>query len=265
MLYREHRFLNLPVFRDQLSRTFDSQVYASRDYHSCQCFLIFFHDPPELIGHPNPLTQKLESHNTWVPDIMKSYIRRAVNQGYGIMDVNIPKSYTVLTDRSSSAPSSRTAQSLNDELAIYLWENYIEPNELAKIILVGIGDAFHSLVHLINQRSIDTMDRLYGVAGFAADNPLMPVSSDVDPSLSSWYSKNSHIYVAPTHLAYDPDRRPPKRKFGHLIKSSETTLSKMMHAHADDLFGWIEERFGMDGEIEGGMKPPALNINAGAA
>ncbi|KAI9890989.1 MAG: Histone deacetylase hda1 [Vezdaea aestivalis] len=261
-LYRDHRFVSLPIFRDHISTTFNKQVYASRNYHSCPKLLVIFHDPPDIIGEPNPVTLKIESQNTWVADITRNYVQRAVEQGYGVIDVNIPRAYTDLLKRESRIPSYRSAESLNEELAIYLWENYIEPNEFAKIALMGMGDSYQSLVHLVNHRSEDIVDRVCAFVAFVAENKLVSVTSDMDAMLSSWYHRNSHIYTAADHPAFDPNRRAPKRKFGKLIRSNDTTLSRMMHAHQDEVFEWLQEAFAKEEEIEGGLKPPALNISS---
>ena len=64
------------------------------------------------MGVPNPVTNKLELHNTWLvcildcfisfkapadspkADVLKNYIGWAVKQGFGVVDVNIPKHLT---------------------------------------------------------------------------------------------------------------------------------------------------------------------------
>lgn len=64
------------------------------------------------MGVPNPVTNKLELHNTWLvcifdffvsckafadplkADVLKNYISWAVEQKFGIIDINIPKHLT---------------------------------------------------------------------------------------------------------------------------------------------------------------------------
>lgn len=64
------------------------------------------------MGVPNPVTNKLELHNTWLvctidpfiffkapadplkADVLKNYIGWAVKQKFGVIDVNIPKHLT---------------------------------------------------------------------------------------------------------------------------------------------------------------------------
>ena len=68
---------------------------------------------PEVSGMTDPLSNKLELHNTWLvshntviltnfllitvkSDATKPYLDWAVKQGFGIIDVNIPKYLTGL-------------------------------------------------------------------------------------------------------------------------------------------------------------------------
>lgn len=63
------------------------------------------------MGVPNPVTNKLELHNTWLvrifdffplkafadplkADVLKNYIGWAVEQKFGVIDINIPKYLT---------------------------------------------------------------------------------------------------------------------------------------------------------------------------
>ena len=61
-------------------------------------------------------------------DVVKDYIEWAIEKGFGVIDVNIP---THTTDKNSSRPSQYEEEDQNrvketEELAGYLWENYIE-------------------------------------------------------------------------------------------------------------------------------------------
>jgi histone deacetylase 6 len=70
--------------------------------------LVIFHDPPTFQDNPDPVTGKRELHNTWLvsqysslvlfsltlhtkTDVTKKYIDWAVDSGFQVIDVNIPK------------------------------------------------------------------------------------------------------------------------------------------------------------------------------
>lgn len=65
-LFDAHNMSSLFIARTKISKSFENQVLATPDYTSDRPLLLIFHDPPELSGLPDPRTQKLELHNTWL-------------------------------------------------------------------------------------------------------------------------------------------------------------------------------------------------------
>ena len=61
-------------------------------------------------------------------DNVKHYTRWAVEQGYAVIDVNIPKYLTCIEDDHEYAEGIDSDQKLKETklLAKYLWDNYIE-------------------------------------------------------------------------------------------------------------------------------------------
>jgi histone deacetylase 6 len=109
--------------------------------------LIIFHDPPELTGEADPRTRELQLHNTYLvrsfsyfrssstnadfgakTDSVKQYLQWAVDRGFAVIDINIPKHLTELEDNNEYAAEAAPQQRIDETelLAKYLWENYIE-------------------------------------------------------------------------------------------------------------------------------------------
>lgn len=81
-LWESQKMIPLFIARDELSRSFDKQVLASyvdapicartptdkarSNYNTERPLLLIFHDPPDMLGTPDPRTQVLSSHNTWL-------------------------------------------------------------------------------------------------------------------------------------------------------------------------------------------------------
>lgn len=78
--------------------------------HPTQLFNLIL-SSPELIGYPDPVTNKLEAHNTWIVSLLerlsgltianfhkanadRDYYAWIKEKGYGVIDVNIPKHIT---------------------------------------------------------------------------------------------------------------------------------------------------------------------------
>ena len=103
-----HNMISLTIFHEELSKSFDNEVMATPDYDQEKPLIVFFHDPPEMMEVPNPMTRKLELHNTWLvggdssltnetlltrpkADGLKYYVDWAVQNGFEVIDANVPK------------------------------------------------------------------------------------------------------------------------------------------------------------------------------
>jgi len=130
-----------------------------------------------------------------------------------------------------------------DQLAVYLWENYIEPNEATEIFFLGVGDAFRGLVNLlINHERVHT--RVKSVISFVAENPVRAVSSHTTTWLSKWYKDNSLIFVSHLHSVWAPgdNSKKPSKRYGRLIRSPKKGLTEMLQAHKDQVTDFMLER-----------------------
>ena len=65
-LAETHNMVRLTIFHDELSKSFDNEVMATPNYDQRKPLIVFFHDPPEMMEVPDPMTRKLELHNAWL-------------------------------------------------------------------------------------------------------------------------------------------------------------------------------------------------------
>ncbi|KAF4291467.1 hypothetical protein LV165_005248 [Aspergillus fumigatus] len=258
-LYDNFKLTSLYIYRTSISKSFENQVLASANYYQAVPLIVIFHDPPEIMGLPHPVTNKLEAHNCWLADCMKNYIGWAVGKGYAVIDVNIPKHVTIEPTTGKYEDEDENRPSATEELAGYLWDNYIEPNEATEIFFIGIGNAFYGVANLLINRGrmaldkwlkqqltkIDTLyKRVNGVISFVAENPVRAIASHTQVWLSRWYKDNSLVFVSHMHGVWNnvETRRKPSKRYGHLIQSPKAGLSEMLMHHKDEVFKWIEER-----------------------
>ncbi|KAL1973489.1 hypothetical protein VTN31DRAFT_6124 [Thermomyces dupontii] len=248
-LYDSHKLTSLWIYRTTISKSFENQVLASPNYDQAVPLLVIFHDPPEIMGIHHPITHRLEAHNCWLADIVKDYIAWAVGRGYGVIDVNIPKHITAQDGIGKYEDEDDNRPHATEELASYLWDNYIEPNDATHIFFLGVGDAFYGVANLlINRDSI--YQRVNSVISFVADNPVRAVASPTQVWLSRWYKENSLVFVSHTHGVWNntENRRKPSKRYGRLIQSPRTGLNEMLLHHKHEVFKWIEDRVAADEE-----------------
>lgn len=154
------------------------------------------------------------------------------------------------------------------QLACYLWDNFLQLYETDEIFLMGVGNAYLGVkVLLINRGTrtetlidplllysgekttnimvcTDCKSKIAGIVNYVTGN-LRPIKSDIDPDLSLWYKENSRVYVAGDHACWsDPDltKKVQKRRFGTVVRSPKISLNEMMQRHAAEAQQWILSR-----------------------
>ncbi|KAL4795013.1 hypothetical protein BDV19DRAFT_179123 [Aspergillus venezuelensis] len=240
-LYDNYKLTSLYIYRTAISKSFENQVLATPNYNQATPLLVIFHDPPEIMGLAHPVTNKLEAHNCWLADVMKDYVEWAVGMGYAVIDVNIPKHVTTEPNPNRFEDEDPHRPTATEELAGYLWDNYIEPNDSTEIFLIGIGNAFYGVANLLINR--DTLyTRINGVISFVAKDPVRAVASHTQVWLSRWYKDNSLVYVSHAHGLWKNAGKKPSKRYGNLLESPKAGLSEMLMHHKSEVCAWIEER-----------------------
>ncbi|KAJ5517621.1 Histone deacetylase class II [Penicillium expansum] len=240
-LYESCKLTPLHIYRTAISKSFDKQVLASTNYHQRVPLIVIFHDPPEIVGQAHPVTNKLEAHNVWMADSLTEYVKWIVGKGYAVIDVNIPKHVSRETAPGRYEADDEDRPSATEELAGYLWDNYIDANQATEIFLLGVGNAFFGVSNLLINRE-NLYKRVNGVISFVSENPVRAVTSHTQTWLSKWYRENSLVFVSNSHGIWaTPDRRSSKR-YGQLVHSPKSDLNEMLDEHKEEVYKWISER-----------------------
>ncbi|KIV87254.1 hypothetical protein PV11_02811 [Exophiala sideris] len=250
-LYDKFKLTQLHIFRETISKSFDQQVLATPNYESKKRLLIIFHDAPDLLGHNAGLSTQHKLHDTWMVDGAQSYIRWAVNHGFGVIDINIPQHITVNdednpdyheTDVEYASTMTDVARKEGEKLAMYLWENYVEPYEFpGGIFLMGAGTAFHALAKLVSENQT-VYTSLLGIIGFIATNPIRPISNPGVHWISQWYRENSLVYVSRAHSVWKKETGKTSKRYGRLKESPCEMLNVMMKTHEGEVTDWMKEK-----------------------
>ncbi|KAK3387244.1 hypothetical protein B0H63DRAFT_431113 [Podospora didyma] len=245
VLGEKYGFIPMYIQRETLFKSYENQVLVTRGIQSARKIVVIVHDPPELLAQPDPLTNVIEPHNSWMTDGVLKYIEWAVENKFGIVDVNVPQYITYPSDTDPFIPrmEEKTLQAQVQELMCYIWDNHLQLYDGADdIILMGVGNAYLGIKMLLINRDIKS--RISGVVNFV-NGALRPVKSDVDQELSMWYKENSRVYVANDHACWadaELTRKVMKRRFGTVVRSEANGLTAMMQAHAPEVHDWILRR-----------------------
>ncbi|KAI4946549.1 hypothetical protein J4E91_007237 [Alternaria rosae] len=246
----EHSMVPLPplqINKAGLSQTFEHNIIATPKFMDRYPLLVIFHDPPSFQDHTDPVTGKRELHNTWLTDVTKRYIDWAINNEFQVIDVNIPRVVAVedsIIGYTRSDDSAVRAQQTR-ELAAYLWENYIEPNEATQVFFMGIGDAYLGLVDLLshNENCTDPDSPVECLIGFVGETTIQSIKRATDDTISSWYYSHSLIFVKNSHFVWNPSRqRKMRKKLGNLIQSPKDSLDDMLEQHLEEVQNLLLEK-----------------------
>ncbi|KAF2216535.1 hypothetical protein CERZMDRAFT_34007 [Cercospora zeae-maydis SCOH1-5] len=250
-MWEEYEMTPLFIHHEKLAKEFEDQVLATPNYSTAQALFVVLHDPPEVLAEPDPRTGKIELHNTWLTDIVKTYVDSAYREGLAVIDVNLPKHMTGYGEDSQEHQSSQSVEDRNKEVEQvlkYLWNNYVELGESTHVYLMGTNTGHGAIINFLknNEDTILTKynDREEGrkvlkAISFVEDVPLVSCRPLVggDDELLHWYYRNSLVFVSREHGYFDIDfARKPKRKFGRIVKSDSKTITDMLLQHKDAVF-----------------------------
>lgn len=269
-LFSKYGFINLPVidlkddrypvFSTDLPSHLDDLVLASPDINECSTVVVCIHDPPEVWANINPVNGYIESSTSVVlehplPKVMNKILDELSNENVsdkvGYIDINVP-SYTEAMAASlnfkdstgQKKPSNYNPTIFAQELLLWVWDNYLTyfPS-LKKLVFVGFGDAYQSIVHLYAKRpSQEIKDLVQGTIVFVSRSTLKSLVPVMDESMVDWYYQNSVIFTSHMNPCWSGTTGPrgdmeevgkrPRRKFGRVLKSS-----------VDGLWDVIQEKF----------------------
>ncbi|KAI0015622.1 hypothetical protein F4780DRAFT_64096 [Xylariomycetidae sp. FL0641] len=243
------KFNMIPLYiqRDVLFKSFENQILVTPGVHSKKKVLLILHDPPELVAMPDIVDNTVDPHNAFMLDGVSRYVEWAYKQDFGVIDVNVPQYITRPEDEAFQPSASEKTLSIQmQELVCYIWDNYVQLYDAEDLFLIGVGDAYLGVKLLLTSR--DCKQRISGVVNFVTGN-LRPIKGETDHELSSWYKRNSIVYVSADHACWQSEaltKKVMKKRFGGVQKSSEEGLCRMMEAHAGEVQRFIGDRISED-------------------
>ncbi|KAI9774829.1 MAG: Histone deacetylase hda1 [Geoglossum simile] len=279
-LFSKFKMTKLHILRDRISRSYDNQVLATSGHWEAKTIVIIVHDP-QVILYPFLRSSLIDNFTDRILlvfliqlqkglNFMKHglmYIRWATEKSYAVIDVNIPQFLTGVEDSDSDVSKgkaqSRRSKSTSgsdqlkdpvelqkqaievmkssEEVCLYLWDNYLEVSTAKNFILLGVGQAYLGILHLLNNR--ECFDRVKAIVQFIGDIPIKPVRGTADTS--QWYYSNSYNLVTPKHPVWETySIKKPKKKFGQLVKANSEWVNDMLRDHRSEVIRWIGEQLG---------------------
>lgn len=282
-LFTKYSFVNLPIiegndlkllgFSMDLPPHLEDLILASPNISDCSTIIVSIHDPPEVWANINPINGYIESNSSVVLEhplaTMMDKITGEISKDggtasdIGYIDINVP-SYTEATasDLSSNNEDSNsnnvkqsnyTPTLFSQELLLWVWDNYLTYfSNLKKIVFVGYGDSYQSIVHLYGKRPPQEIkDLVQGTVVFNSRSALKALVPVMDETLVDWFFQNSVIFTSFMNPCWagttstnkngetEEVTKKPRKKFGRILRSSMDGLWDVIHEKFDEGIDFI--------------------------
>nr|5IKK_A Chain A, Histone deacetylase clr3 [Schizosaccharomyces pombe 972h-] len=221
-LFEDWKITNMPILRDSVSNVFNNQVLCSSNFFQKDNLLVIVHESPRVLGNGTSETNVLNLNDSLLVDPVSLYVEWAMQQDWGLIDINIPE---VVTD-GENAPVDILSEV--KELCLYVWDNYVELSISKNIFFIGGGKAVHGLVNLASSRNVS--DRVKCMVNFLGTEPLVGLKTASEEDLPTWYYRHSLVFVSSSNECWKKAKR-AKRRYGRLMQSEHTETSDMMEQH----------------------------------
>ncbi|KTW28090.1 hypothetical protein T552_01951 [Pneumocystis carinii B80] len=215
-LFEKWKMIVLPIINESIS-SFENQIICTRDFYKVETLVVIVHDSPDVIGYSYASVNKINLSNSFLIDSLNLYIEWAIENKYGLMDVNIVSCLDTINNESYNVVSAA------QELCIYIWDNHLEMADAKNIIFIGVGQGCQGFIHLMEYRNI--YDRVDAIVQFYGDNSLKAISSNEE--IADWYFKHSLVLTSNQHPIWNFPKR-IKGKFGRIIRSDSNEINEIL-------------------------------------
>ncbi|KAF2398164.1 putative histone deacetylase [Trichodelitschia bisporula] len=240
--------------------SFSDQVTSTPGWRKAQPLLIIFHDPPDTIGDPHPLTGAFDPHNIVVTQPSEPYIEWAVHNKFSVIDVNVPRYLKTMEDDSSTGElSEEDRTNATRDVASAIWENFVSVSEAPDIFLIGVGGAYAGLISFLNLAGETVQQRVSHIFAFAGKHALLPVARPTDDALSLWYFNHSTVFAAREHCIFDGPRK-IRKKYGRILRTDANSVIEQLLYQKEQVLARMREGVkgeeGTGGEMKTDENPP---------
>ena len=205
--------------------------------------IVFAHDAGNLRVEEQSVDVDPGQELGYFLDASSHVVDWAMEKGAGLIDVNVLSQLPTVA-RMPVSTSSRRGRNPNQSkhptrleearrLLLYTWDNaavmVMGANPKTKVVLIGLGTATDAIMHLIEERDVESCVK--AVVQLPAYS-LIPTVPKNNPEKRVWYWKNSRVYLPRDHSYYtfDAQARSGKR-LGKLIRSGEFAARRALHCY----------------------------------
>ncbi|KAG7926745.1 hypothetical protein KL925_003030 [Ogataea polymorpha] len=240
-LFEKRHFVPLPILTEKLphSSSLRDLVLCSPDVYETDKLVIVVHDSARVWARRDPVTGTLDSASAVVVDQSLRFLDWALEQQYGVVDINVPLSISGSEDAQYNNISSA------QDVLLYLWDHYIQYFKVSKIAFVGVGDAYNGVVHLCGHRDVRGLVKC-SVNYLDRATALRAIVSSIDESVVDWFYQNSLVFTAAKHPCWgdvekNGSSKRPRKKYGRVLRADVEGVDNIIEERLEEGCDFIQD------------------------
>lgn len=241
-LFEKFNFSSLPLFIEKLpesSSINESTILCSSDIYKTDKLVIIVHDPSRIWARHDPITGDLDSANAVTVDKSLNFIEWALEEKWGVIDINIP--ITVSGKDDAQYNNITTSQ----DILLYLWDNFLQFFNVQKIAFIGVGEAYNGIIHLCGHRDVRKLVKA-SINFVDKATALRAVISTIDESIVDWYFRNSLVFTSSKHSCWGDkesggNSKRPRKKYGRVLRADVEGLDGIIDERFEEVCTFIQE------------------------
>lgn len=177
-LREKHNMLEMIVSKEDLASAMKHQILFTPRISEAKKIFLMIHDPPTTkVDHPET-GSAISPDKIWVHDPVRPYIDWAVNNGFGVIDINIPTDLGHELDDDENAVEDAESKKRKDighrqrvrDAIVYVWDNYLEEHHTNNVVIMAVGGAYGAIKELLVTRR-ESSPSLYRATTSVIDPP----------------------------------------------------------------------------------------------
>ncbi|KAK4688388.1 histone deacetylase 6, partial [Tremellales sp. Uapishka_1] len=244
-LYTKYKLFQIPLASTELEDNFGGQIICTENVYEAgpsSTMVVFVHDLWVIISifedwylkfysgnlrveTDGVSTSNVHLTNSYLLDTSDLIVNWVLENGYGLIDVNVLRQIPTLSLKPGNNYVTKGGNSVDKQLMLYIWDNYIQLSEAANVVLIGHGTACAAVMDLVNHREVER--KVKAVVQVAGMHSMIRIDPN-NESRRDWFRKNNRVYLPSAHPVLEEERS-KKRLGGQIIPSEHAKVVDVLN------------------------------------
>ncbi|KAF7315593.1 hypothetical protein MIND_00074700 [Mycena indigotica] len=245
-MYSTHDMMQVPLIGKPAEERFSAQVLCTTNIFEKDTIVLIIHEFGNLRAEmTSSLVCDVQVERSYLIDFSKELINWAQAEGFSVLDANLfPKPID-----QDDINRGKTPEALQNDLVLYLWDNYVQLCGAKNVVLIGHGPACSAIVDLINHRSTSVMKCVKAIVQVVGYSNLRTTKNNFE--LREWFRTRSLVALPANHPACRPDSLAKElKRHGRLQRYEVEESSRLMLRSFPDIKDFVKEQLSIEHDDE---------------